>query len=771
VICIPPFKYVPRFSNVLTTFVYNAYIYPHAIYVSSPPQPLYHNRTHDEPPSLQYTSVALMAGALLVSGSPSSATWVIRQEGAKGPFTDVVLEVAFVMEVVVIILYTLTSSLCANAVPSPGHVAFLMLIQISSSTIAGLVLAACIELILWDTMPAGSVGLWKRSYTYLKQCQCHRRRAPGGGSNPAAAFPGGCGRDADCDRKDADEHARVGSLVAALAPVVPGGAWFGKRWVRSVRVIQHILILLSGFTVFLLGHMVEPVLQPLLVCAFGGFIVSNYSDASVPFNRMCKSLLQPVSTALFTLTGAALSFTTLASNLWVGVVVCVCRVASIVIGTQLGFRVAKDPDVHIWVSWMAFVTQAGITLGLAKQVQLEHMWGSAFMTVVAAVFVLNQLCGPLLFKLALRIVGESQSSPALFRMYQRQRELFGWQQQAGLASGDGLESGGSGGMNAAKQRAVPYRALHLHDLAPYSSHRDPSLGAAQQQEQLEPTRLVIVTDLDELRALEVLDSHDPRRCSPELADAMQHSSVDIASWCREVDAVVCQMSADENVSVDFIPRRDIIGKDFEQTRLEWTARVVPDGNGSGDFDLSADPSKRSGLSDLGDNTVAADTTNTAAELSNDAAVEPGAETKTVSRDAVKDIAGIASTRAAGMGDEGMGAAGTARRLDSAHLWSTRKLVGLLPWFSSADLVLIVLSDASEGALLWRLLASRLGSAGGGRSVEGGPHIALFYASGQARWENGHRAHGGAVAAVPRESTETGRTVMQTLRRCRTKAST
>ena len=768
-----------RGFQILTTSCTTTYIYPPAIYFSSSPQPHYHNRTHDDPPSAQYTSVALMAGALLVSGSPSSATWVIRQEGAKGPFTDVVLEVAFVMEVVVIILYTLTSSLCANAVPSPGHVAFLMLIQISSSTIAGLVLAACIELILWDTMPVGSVGLWGRSYTYLKQCQCHRRRAPGGGcSNPAAAFPGGSGRDTDCDRKDAEVHASVGSSVVALAPVAPGGAWFGKRWVRSVRVMQHILILLSGFTVFLLGHMVEPVLQPLLVCALGGFIVSNYSDASVPFNRMCKNLLQPVSTALFTLTGAALSFTTLASNLWVGVVVCVCRVASIIIGTQLGFRVVKDPDVHIWVSWMAFVTQAGITLGLAKQVQLEHMWGSAFMTVIAAVFVLNQLCGPLLFCLALRIVGESQSSPALFRMYQRQRELFGWQQQAGLASGDdrsrfsdGLESGGSGGVNAAKQRAVPYQALHLHELAPYSSHRGASLGAAQQQEQQEPTRLVIVTDLDELRALEVLDSHDPRRCSPELAEAVRHSSVDIASWCREVDAVVCQMSADENVSVDFIPRRDIIGKDFEQTRLEWTAQAVPGGNSSGDFDLSADPSKLSGPSDRGDNTDSTDTTNAAAELSNDAAVEPGAETKAVSRDAVEDIAGIASTRAAGMGDEGMGAAGTGRRLDSAHLWSTRKLVGLLPWFSSADLVLIVLSDASEGALLWRLLASRLGSAGGGRSVEGGPRIALFYASGQARWEDGHRAHGGAVAAVPRESTETGRTVMQTLRRCRVKAST
>merc|ERR1712224_278460 len=181
---------------------------------------------------------------------------------------------------------------------------------------------------------------------------------------------------------------------------------------------------MSGFAVFVVAHLLEPAVQPLLACMVAGFIITNYSEKRVCFEAVQVDLASSVYASFFTLTGAALSMHSLSSNIWVAFVLCFCRAVGIAIGTQAGFRAAQDPDVHVWVSWMAFITQAGITLAIAKQVQLEHLWGCAFATVIVTVFVLNQLIGPWMFRLALRVVGESRSSPTLFRLHYRQRQLF-----------------------------------------------------------------------------------------------------------------------------------------------------------------------------------------------------------------------------------------------------------------------------------------------------------------------------------------------------------
>jgi Trk K+ transport system NAD-binding subunit len=63
---------------------------------------------------------------------------------------------------------------------------------------------------------------------------------------------------------------------------------------------------------------------------------------------------------------------------------------------------------HNRISWMAYVTQAGVGLGLAKEVGVEFPeWGAAFATVIISVIVLNQIVGPPFFKWAIQRVGEA----------------------------------------------------------------------------------------------------------------------------------------------------------------------------------------------------------------------------------------------------------------------------------------------------------------------------------------------------------------------------
>ena len=57
---------------------------------------------------------------------------------------------------------------------------------------------------------------------------------------------------------------------------------------------------------------------------------------------------------------------------------------------------------------MGYITQAGVGLGLAKEVANEFpLLGNDFATLMVAVIVISQLTGPPFFKFAIRLVGES----------------------------------------------------------------------------------------------------------------------------------------------------------------------------------------------------------------------------------------------------------------------------------------------------------------------------------------------------------------------------
>ncbi|MDI6687029.1 MAG: PTS sugar transporter subunit IIA [Desulfobacterales bacterium] len=59
---------------------------------------------------------------------------------------------------------------------------------------------------------------------------------------------------------------------------------------------------------------------------------------------------------------------------------------------------------------MSFITQAGVGLGLAKQIVVEFPeFGSPLATVIISVIVLNQIIGPPMFKWAIRIVEEAHT--------------------------------------------------------------------------------------------------------------------------------------------------------------------------------------------------------------------------------------------------------------------------------------------------------------------------------------------------------------------------
>ena len=177
-------------------------------------------------------------------------------------------------------------------------------------------------------------------------------------------------------------------------------------------------ILLSGYGVFLfsgwLRHFAadswgkEFLVEPLLVCMVASFVVINYTKHRNEFFQILHSVGPFIYVAFFTLTGAALEIDTLIATWGIALALFGARLIGIMAGSYFGGKISHAPANHSRLYWMAFLTQAGVGLGLAKDVAIEFPeLGSTFATIAIAVIVINQIIGPPLHKIATRKVGEA----------------------------------------------------------------------------------------------------------------------------------------------------------------------------------------------------------------------------------------------------------------------------------------------------------------------------------------------------------------------------
>jgi Trk K+ transport system NAD-binding subunit/Kef-type K+ transport system membrane component KefB len=177
-------------------------------------------------------------------------------------------------------------------------------------------------------------------------------------------------------------------------------------------------LLLSGYSIYLFSGWLrqysalswehEFLIEPLLVCMVASFIVVNYSKHRSEFLQILHTSGPLVYIAFFTLTGASLELDTLLATWGIALALFGARLIGIITGSFFGGKISRAPAKHNNLYWMAFLTQAGVGLGLAKDVAIEFpQLGSTFATIAIAVIVINQVIGPPFHKLATRKVGES----------------------------------------------------------------------------------------------------------------------------------------------------------------------------------------------------------------------------------------------------------------------------------------------------------------------------------------------------------------------------
>jgi Kef-type K+ transport system membrane component KefB len=152
-------------------------------------------------------------------------------------------------------------------------------------------------------------------------------------------------------------------------------------------------------------------LHAMLICITAGFLIQNYSPSGRVFMEKIDHASLPIYVIFFAHVGADLDIRTLEATWLIAVLIVTMRCLLIWLGGYVGGKIAGDPPVMRRWSGPSFITQAGVSLGLAGIVKVRFPeWGAAVATMIVAVITLNQVIGPVTFKLALGAVGETRES-------------------------------------------------------------------------------------------------------------------------------------------------------------------------------------------------------------------------------------------------------------------------------------------------------------------------------------------------------------------------
>lgn len=166
----------------------------------------------------------------------------------------------------------------------------------------------------------------------------------------------------------------------------------------KIKLRNHIIFLLAisffSYEIFAPLH-----LHPLLIMMVAGFVVQNFSSRGEKLIQALESISPPVYTVFFCLIGTVLKLDYLQSFLILALLIALIRVVLKFAGTYVGGTVSQEDAMVKNHGWMAFISQAGVSLGMAKIIEKNlNVFGSKLFSLIVSVIVINEIIGPLLLK-------------------------------------------------------------------------------------------------------------------------------------------------------------------------------------------------------------------------------------------------------------------------------------------------------------------------------------------------------------------------------------
>lgn len=210
----------------------------------------------------------------------------------------------------------------------------------------------------------------------------------------------------------AESAGKSGSVALKILMEVLVGAGVGvlMAWVvGALRENLAVFAVLACFAISLLSESIE--FDPLIVALIAGLVMENVFPKRTGHTfETLEELSMPVYCVFFAVAGARIDFGIVAA-IWPAAVALVVVRALMLSGATVGaMRLAKQTkDAQNWL-WSAFLSQAGVLLALAAIIQktlADHEVGDSVYSLILAGIAINQLAGPIAFKIGLDRVGET----------------------------------------------------------------------------------------------------------------------------------------------------------------------------------------------------------------------------------------------------------------------------------------------------------------------------------------------------------------------------
>ncbi len=177
-------------------------------------------------------------------------------------------------------------------------------------------------------------------------------------------------------------------------------------YLRLVNRQMLVVLLVLGFGASTVLDYLQ--FDSLLTFMVAGFIVRNMSKQGHKLVNYIEQTGTVVYVVFFATAGADLDVPLL-RQLWpVALLLSGSRAIITYAASRIAGRVAQDPPVLRRWAWSGLVSQAGLALGLSVIVAREFPGiGSPFRALAIATVAINEMVGPILFKLALDRSGET----------------------------------------------------------------------------------------------------------------------------------------------------------------------------------------------------------------------------------------------------------------------------------------------------------------------------------------------------------------------------
>ena len=331
----------------------------------------------------QALTIACIVGVVCTARSPAAAVAVLSEVDGKGAFCSLTLSVIVAKDVLVFVLFALLVGVLSV---SPALV----------SRVDHVVEELAAEM-HWSQYVAGALARVTDALTIVVSPVVQMGVAVAVGWAASKAF--------------------VGMLRLRLAPPLD-------------RALRPAAVLMMAATVFTLTDHLNA--EPMLANVVVGLLVANHqyflggAGAGLggggggggaaasgvereTLERAFHAVMPSVNLVFFTMIGATVQAENLSGTIVISLCIWLARIVGIYVGCRLGYWVGRAPAEHSEFAWMAYITQAGVALGLVKTVSIKFpeigAYVGAYLTVV---ILLNMLVGPLMFKSAIFRAGEGR---------------------------------------------------------------------------------------------------------------------------------------------------------------------------------------------------------------------------------------------------------------------------------------------------------------------------------------------------------------------------